>query len=200
MDTIQIFGCSDRINELGDSIPDILKKKKHPSIGLNRFPEFFPFVDYWLFVDSAMADRIVNGEIYKNQQILTCRHIYNFWFKNRPEFRFHTGMSCEKRSKAPLSSLPLRNIFEPNDLELKIGNSAYYALEWAVSQGYKRALLYGILDSDYAQTGKDIKFKHFFGGSGTFPAYKFPELKQAVESNLNGRIEIIRPLRIAGKE
>ncbi len=130
MDTIQIFGCSDRISELGDEVFDLLKE--YPSIGLNRFPEFFPFVDYRLWIDNKSFGNCVykrNGSLYEPY-------------------------------------LP----FEPNIDLFGAYTVASFALDFALKQGYKRAVLYGILDGRYQLIEKkgihaghwDFSYRHFY--------------------------------------
>ena len=109
MNTIQIFGCSDRITKLGDSVFE--KLKGFPSMGLNRFPEFFPFVDYWLWIDN-------------------------------PNF----GNCIYKRNNKSFE--PFLH-FEPNINLFGAYTVASFALDFAIKQGFKKAILYGILDGEY---------------------------------------------------
>ncbi len=130
MNTILIFGCSDRITKLGNSVFD--KLKGYPSIGLNCFPGFFPFTDYWLWVDNKKFGNCVYKRI---------------------------GNSYEPY-------LP----FEPNVELFGAYTVASFALDFAVKQGFKRAILYGVLDGEYKLLEKkgihpghwEFGYRHFY--------------------------------------
>jgi hypothetical protein len=172
---INIFGTGEKINILGEARINRLLSRPTISIGINAFPVYYPNVDYWLFTDSAFAERIIYTDIYKGQKIITCDHVYKSQLKG---LDFNIG-----------------GIFEPNEYTAKTGNSGYYAIEWAIQQGFKKASLYGVMDSvDYEKDGLEITANHFYGTPSRIPAYKWDNFKKHIDSNFNGRIELSRPL------
>ena len=176
---INIFGTSEKINELGEAEINRLLNSDIPSIGINRFCEYYSKVDHICFVDTDMAERLTLGK-YGGQGIITCEHAYKHFFKNKPEFKITT-------------------IFEPNNMQLSVGNSAFYALWWAVSQGYKEANLYGILDGNYDINPALVQWKHFYEvddqPSVDFDYRKWQKFTQLMESGINGQIKVNFKLR-----
>ena len=173
MKRINIFGTGEKINLLGEA--RINRLLARPSIGINEFPVHYPNVDYWLFTDSAFAEKIIYTDIYKGQKIITCDHVYKNFFKNKD---YNIG-----------------GIFEPNAYTAKTGNSGYYAIEWAIQQGYTKASLYGVMDSiNYEKSGFEIIANHFYGAPSKIPAYKWQNFQNHINTNFNGRMSISRPL------
>lgn len=180
MNTILIFGCSDRISDWqqgfknsfnsagllsksGDRVFDELKK--YPSIGLNRFPGFFPFVNYWLWIDNKDFGNCV----YKRSNK-----------KFRPYLQFETNI----------------DLFGAYTV-------ASFALDFAVKKGFQRAILYGILDGEYKLLKKQglhpghwmFSYKYFYcNRERTIPLQKLQQFKHIIYS-YKDKIEVEIPYR-----
>jgi|GEM_PF-3857050 len=192
MNTILIFGCSDRIadwrqgltswqhqqertfntaspfSKLEEAVFDRIKV--YPSIGLNRFPEFFPFVDYWLWIDNKNFGNC----IYKrnNNGDLIAKRYYKPYFKFKPNIELFGAYTVTS-----------------------------FALDFAVKQGYERAVLYGILDGEYKLIEKkgfhvghwDFSYKHFYDDkSRRVPMQKLQQFKSIINS-YKDKIEVEIP-------
>lgn len=187
MDTILIFGCSDRLldwhkwllkglipiknpdnnaghfSEQGEAVFDELKN--YVSIGLNRFPEFFPFVDYRIWIDNSLFGNCV----------------YKLTNNNYKPFLF----------------------FEPNINLFGAYTVASFALDFAIKQGFKRAVLYGILDGEYKLIEKkgihlghwEFSYRHFYEDQpGKVTMYKLQQFKNIIFSYRN-KIQVEIPYR-----
>ena len=127
---INIYGCSERINEL-----NLPKYIKGDSIGLNHLPLYHK-TTYWLFMDDLFFGNCVYKR-EKNKYIPYYPFIPNFE-KERDLFGGYTVAS--------------------------------FALDFAIKMGYKKAVLYGILDGNYKPTDNDyshasnmeIEYSHFY--------------------------------------
>jgi hypothetical protein len=175
MNTINIFGSSEKLLELGDvTISQLLKSNK--SIGINNFGIKYQ-TDYILFSDTPMADLVKKN--YNGQIILTNYHCYKYFFKNNPEYI-------------------VGGYWEPNSIEGSVSNSAFFALWWAVNNGYTNINLYGILDSDeyITRANGDVRCLNIYSGKETiFQNNQYLVLKELIENGFNGRANIQRPLR-----
>lgn len=129
---IIIFGCSPFINEIRGDIPSILEKFQ--TIGINRFPCYYPNVNHWFFYDFEMIN--VLRENYNNQLI-----------------------HCPQEIKGHLDILKIKNfeIFSISPcLELEKNNHLWFcnntvtsAINWCIKQGFKNVYLAGVdLDSE----------------------------------------------------
>jgi hypothetical protein len=176
MKRINIFGSSEKLNELGEAAINRLLNLKTPSLGLNHFPLHYPNVDYWLFSDQSMVEKIQEQNAYKDQKIITNQHIYKNMLTNK-------GWEVEE-------------IFEPNDIQGSIGNSGWYACWWAIQKGFTHLYLYGILDGNYSElaSGDTAYIDIFTEEKRFFQDKKYQKFKADVENNFGGVIKICRPL------
>lgn len=177
MRKIIIFGSSEKTFELGRrKLSQLLNS--YTTIGLNDFGLRNP-VDYILLSDTSMGDKIIESGLYKGQKILTNRHCYKHKFKNKPQFN-------------------VAETFEPNGIEGSIANSAFYAIWWAVKEGYTHIDLYGVLDADnYIQVanGNVYGYNSITGNKTCFDDNQYYVLKTLIENNWNGKVKICRPLK-----
>ncbi|OGI01487.1 MAG: hypothetical protein A2Y25_02045 [Candidatus Melainabacteria bacterium GWF2_37_15] len=161
--TVHIYGCSDSIRGL--------KKPESPSIGLNRFPVYYPDVDYWMFVDLDCFNGYVKDN-YKDQKIVTQK--YNFYFYMK------------------YSGIKPHHIFEPNKDLIGSQTVATFALDYAIQLGYKKAILHGIMDSEYKETDNMVEWKHFYDDKVLhIEKDRFDEMQRKIDS-YKDRIEIIK--------
>jgi hypothetical protein len=169
---INIFGSSEKLEEMGAAKIARLLSSKTPSIGINHFPNHYPNVDCWLFVDGQMVERMD----YKGQKIITCEFVYNNYLEKKPKYN-------------------VIDRFEPNNIQGSIGNSAFYAIWWAVKEGYTNINLYGILDGEYKQLANgNTAYKNIFSGEHIFQDKKYQKFKEVVETGYYGKAKICRPL------
>lgn len=173
MNRINIFGSSERLEELGDKGIKRILALKSPSIGINMFINRYPEVDYFCFTDSCTLDKVN----YQGQKIITNRFINNMYLKKDPKY----NIEC---------------IFEPNHIPESIANSAFFAIWYAVKQGYKNIHLYGILDGDYIKLANgEYSYKHMYEkGTYTFQHKRYSQLLNIVETGYFGKANIVRPL------
>lgn len=174
---INIFGSSEKLLELGDEGIKKLLSPKTPSIGINHFPIHYPDVDYWIFSDGSTIEKIEQNNAYKGQKILTNEHIYKNYFKNKKNWE-------------------IADTFEPNGIAGHIANSGWFALWWAVKQGYKSAYLYGVMDGDnYKQMANgNTEYNNIFDKKHIFQNKGYEKFKKVIETGFNGRIKIYQPL------
>ena len=118
--TLIIFGCSERISEISNRIPELISN--FDTLGLNRFPEYYP-TKYRLWIDNE-------------------KYGYCIFRQDDGEYKpFHPFTSAD----------------------LKLGwTVAVPAIDWAIKQGYKKVILYGVLDGEYKQIDDDYYSYHYF--------------------------------------
>lgn len=161
--TVHIYGCSDSIRGL--------KKVESPSIGLNRFPVYYPDVNYWMFVDLGDFNGYVKDN-YRDQKIVTQKYNFHFYMK-------HSGIKPH-------------HIFEPNVDLFGSHTIATFALDYAINLGFKTAVLHGIMDSDYKETDEKVEWKHFYDNKVLYiEKDRFNEMQRKINS-YKDRIEIVQ--------
>ena len=175
MSRINIFGCSEVLLGKGPHIQEILSLNS-PSIGVNHFPIHYSDVDYWIFNDVNMVEKIKTAEAYKGQQIITNRYIA-FYYLNK----LNWDIAC---------------IFEPNDISNCLLNSGWLAVYWAIINNYTDIYLYGILDGNYNDSkSNDINYKNLFESNHIFKYKKYLKFKDDIENNFYTEgVTIHRPL------
>ncbi len=162
-DTIHIYGCSNSIRGL--------KQPERPCIGLNRFPVYYPDVDYWMFVDLGDFNDYVKDN-YKGQKIVTQKYNFHFYMK-------HSGIKPH-------------HIFEPNVDLFGSHTIATFALDYAVQLGYKKVVLHGVMDSDYKEVDGKVEWKHFYDDKVHYiEKNRFDEMQRKIDS-YRDRIEVVR--------
>lgn len=175
MSRINIFGGSEALLGKESYIQETLSSKS-PSIGVNHFPFKYPNVDYWIFNDASMINKIKTAGVYKNQKIITNRYVAFYHLKS-----LNWDIAC---------------IFEPNDISNCLLNSGWLAIYWAIINNYTNIYLYGILDGKYdCDSSNDIIYKNTFESNHKFKYKKYVKFKDDVENNFYiDSITINRPL------
>jgi hypothetical protein len=175
MKKINIFGTSEKIKELGSSrITRLLVRKKADNLGINQFPIFYPDVDFWLFNDQCMVEKIEKENAYKNQKIISSRWAH-FAFKDK--------------------NWNVHDLYERNDIPNDVNNSGWLAIWWAVKSGYTHIDLYGVMDGKYTMRSDDnVLYHNMFAGEHIMNIKTYNRLLEDIESGFNGRVKITRPL------
>lgn len=174
MKKINIFGTSEKIKELGAAKLDRLLALKTDSLGINQFPIYHPNVDFWLFNDQCMVEKIEKENAYKNQKIISSRWAH-LVFKDK--------------------NWNIHELYERNEIENDVNNSGWLALWWAVKEGYTHINLYGIMDGKYVERSDgNVLYYNMFAGEHIMSAQVYNRLLKDIESGFNKRAKICRPL------
>jgi len=175
MSRINTFGSSEKLKGKEKEIRRILSLKSL-SIGINQFPIYYPNVDYWIFSDENTIKDIIKLNAYKEQRIITNRHIYNKYSK--------------------ILNWKFEDPFEPNHIPNHISNSGWFAIWWAISRGYTDMHLYGILDGNYTRKPNgDVIFKNIFKGNHIMKSKDYDRFMRQIERDFNKKIKICQPLK-----
>lgn len=174
MKRINIFGTSEKVEELGAIKINRLLDLKSDSLGINQFPVEYPNVDYWLFNDQTIVEKIEEKHAYKGQKIITSRWA-NMVMKNK--------------------NWNIHELYERNCIPNDVNNSGWLALWWAVKEGYTHLYLYGILDGDYRKAANgNVYYTNTFEEVRCMPEKIYNRLLSDIETGFGGRAKICRPL------
>lgn len=124
-----IFGSSPQINDINDS--DILElQKQFTTIGLNLFPNHYPMVDYWVYLDEVVPELIHKHITY--QRIICHSDCFDENKKFGIEAKyFDTAMKNQKITKNPSALLGTYSVVIP-------------AIHFAYTQGAEKVILVGV--------------------------------------------------------
>jgi len=90
------------------------------------------------------------------------------------------------------SGIKPHHIFEPNKDLIGSQTVATFALDYAIQLGYKKAILHGIMDSEYKETDNMVEWKHFYDDKVLhIEKDRFDEMQRKIDS-YKDRIEIIK--------
>jgi hypothetical protein len=143
-----IFGCSPFINSVQGKIPELLKN--YHSIGVNRFPAHYQDCEYWLFNDAGIFSIYVKPYYYNQKLIVNKKldsELKTVWINQfrciiqdkyviNPHYMFETVIN--------------EPVLENNGKLFGAGTSILHAVNYAILQGAKEAVLIGIdLDPDW---------------------------------------------------
>lgn len=181
MKRINIFGTSEKLMEFGPRQITRLLNHKCDSLGINSFTLKYPRVDYWLFSDQNMVEKIEESGVYDNQKIICS--VWASWKINKT-----LGWNVHE-------------LFERNNIQNEVNNSGWLALWWAVKEGYTHANLYGVLDGEYRRAANgNVYYKNAIEGERFIEGKLFDRFLKDVETGFNGRIKICRPLLESSEE
>lgn len=90
------------------------------------------------------------------------------------------------------SGIKPHHIFEPNVDLFGSHTIATFALDYAIQLGFKKAVLHGIMDSEYKETDEKVEWKHFYDDKVLYiEKNRFDEMQRKIDS-YKDKIEIVQ--------
>lgn len=158
-DTLDIYGCSDRINQIAGDIQR--QQAESDSLGINRFFLYYPNVDYIYWMDSGLYKNCLKDNL-KNQKLITCNKIAQKEVRGRHKLHY---------------------VFEPGIDLMGGGTSATYAIDFARKNNYRKVRLYGVLDGTYEELDeKNLTYKYFWGEEKIIEKKRLEKWKKTILS------------------
>jgi hypothetical protein len=177
--TLNVFGTSQKFEELSAKEKSQLFKRTN-TLGINLSGIKYP-VKYLLFSDCGIAQQVVENKYYLGKKILTNQHCFEGYFKN-------------------IKDAQTELIFEPNNIQDSVGNSAFFAIWYAVQFGYDKVNLFGVLDDDETNyeelaNGMTRYYNALADIQHTMWTKDHNYMKWIIETGYGDKIKICQPLK-----